>query len=821
MTDTKAAAKRLFEASSPSIVGTDVETYFQVRGISLLASPPPCLRFAAKLKHPNEQFFPALLVQATNPVTGEPIGGVQRVFLAWGGKGKAQVEKKEQKLSLGPMKGGVARLAEPIEGQPLLIGEGVETVLTAMEASGLPGWSTLGTAGLKAFMPPPGINHVIALAENDGGPNQKALEVLIPALTAHGVRVEIARPPPGLKDFNDCVNGVSGHEAGAGRALVKHAIEAAMAGETRSEGPPIITGDDEHDGKFSMTESGLYRNKNKKWTWVSQSFEVLGLARGAAPQNETAAGWGKLVRFKNPDGKICEEVVTAAMLHSDMNGAMTQLADRGMEIKGTVAARRSLAEFLIAAKAETRVTIAHSTGWIESDSARAFVIPGAIIGDFGDRIVLAKNMGAPYSQRGTLADWRNAIAIPAGNHLMMRFCLSTALAGPLLWLGGYESGIFHLFGQSSIGKTTLLRVAASVWGSGADNGYVRVWRATANGLEANMAGACDTLLPLDEVGQVDGKEIGQAIYMASSGVGKTRMTKDATLKASHKWRLPILSSGEQPIGSKLVEDTRHGKRAFAGQLVRAIDIQANRGPAGVFDHYPDFDSKAFTAEMKQAASRFYGTPGPEFVRRLIERGIDGDIMRAKVATFVEVAFANAKDYHGQVGRAAERFGLIAAAGELAIELSLLPWSEPPRADALALFKDWLEARGGAVPAEVRQIVEKVRYFLEAHGGSRFEDLDRPPTHPVTLLPSDQRIPNRAGYRRGKGAKQRWLILPQVWREEVCQGFNPTEVAKILHGFGMLEPGENGELARKQRLPNGQGTQRFYVVTPSIFEGWEE
>ena len=449
------------------------------------------------------------------------------------------------------------------------------------------------------------------------------------------------------------------------------------------------------------------------------------------------------------------------------------------------------------------------------------MIPGAIIGHLGDRIVLAKNMGAPYSQRGTLADWRDAIAIPAGNHLMMRFCLSTALAGPLLWLAGYESSVFHLCGQSSIGKTTLLRSAASVWGSGADNGYVRVWRATVNGLEANMAGACDTLLPLDEVGQVDGKEIGQAIYMASSGVGKTRMTKDATLKTSHKWRLLILSSGEQPIESKLVEDTRRGKRAFAGQLVRAIDIQANRGPAGVFDHYPGFDFKAFTAEMKQAASRFYGMAGAEFVRRLIERGIDGDIVRAKVAAFTEVALANEKDYHGQAGRAAERFGLVAAAGELAVELELLPWSANPTADALALFKDWLEGRGGAVPAEVRQIIAKVRYFLEAHGGSRFEDLDHPPTNPVTLLPYDQRIPNRAGYRRGRGANQRWLVLPHVWREEVCQGFDPTEVAKILHSFGMLEPGEDGKQSRKQRLPNTKGTQRFYVLTPLIFEGWEE
>ena len=98
-----------------------------------------------------------------------------------------------------------------------------------------------------------------------------------------------------------------------------------------------------------------------------------------------------------------------------------------------------------------------------------------------------------------------------------------------------------------------------------------------------------------------------------------------------------------------------------------------------------------------------------------------------------------------------------------------------------------------VPAEIRQIIEKVRYFLEAHGGSQFEDWDAPLVHPVTLLPFDQRVSNRAGYRRGKGAKQRWLILPQVWREEVCQGFNPTEVARILHGLGMLESGENGEL----------------------------
>jgi hypothetical protein len=70
--------------------------------------------------------------------------GIQRTFLGWSGKGKAQVEKGEQKMSLGPCRGGVVRLAEPIDGKPLLLGEGVETVLTVMEATGLPGWATLG-----------------------------------------------------------------------------------------------------------------------------------------------------------------------------------------------------------------------------------------------------------------------------------------------------------------------------------------------------------------------------------------------------------------------------------------------------------------------------------------------------------------------------------------------------------------------------------------------------------------------------------------------------------------------------------------------------
>ena len=48
-----------------------------------------------------------------------------------------------------------------------------------MQASSLPGWSTFGTSGLKNLVLPEPVKWVIALAENDGGPSDKALDEFI------------------------------------------------------------------------------------------------------------------------------------------------------------------------------------------------------------------------------------------------------------------------------------------------------------------------------------------------------------------------------------------------------------------------------------------------------------------------------------------------------------------------------------------------------------------------------------------------------------------------------------------------------------------
>ena len=382
---------------------------------------------------------------------------------------------------------------------------------------------------------------------------------------------------------------------------------------------------------------------------------------------------------------------------------------------------------------------------------------------------------------------------------------------PLRWRGRCwtspesKGGGLHFFGRSSSGKTTLLQIAASVWGQGDGGGYVRTWRATANGLEGAAASATDTALILDEAGQVDARDMAPALYSLANGTGKARAARDGSLREPKTWRVLSISSGEVPVDGKLSED--RGRKTRAGQLVRLLDIPARRAH-GVFDHAgPDGDAANLAKSFKQVATSAYGTAGPEFVRRLIDERVMGDDLRAFIASFLRAHVPAGAD--GQIDRAAHRLGLIAAAGELATDFGLTDWraGEATEAAAWALAQ-WIEERGGTEPAEVSQAIATVRRFIEAHGEARFDSLDDSVAKPVN---------NRAGWRKGSGKDRRWLIPTETWKVEVCAGLDANFVANVLGERGMLERAGDG-LQKPTRIEGR--LQRVRAVTPRIFDGGE-
>ena len=156
----------------------------------------PPSRFHAGLKHPSGGVWPTLVALVTRGTDAEPIA-IHRTFLALNGNGKAPVDPA--KMMLGPCRGGVVRLAEP--GEVLMVGEGIETCLAAMQGTEHAAWAALSTSGLRALGLPHDPREVIVLADGDE-PGEAAARDCSRRWKREGRRVRIARPPQGL-DFND------------------------------------------------------------------------------------------------------------------------------------------------------------------------------------------------------------------------------------------------------------------------------------------------------------------------------------------------------------------------------------------------------------------------------------------------------------------------------------------------------------------------------------------------------------------------------------------------------------------------------------------
>lgn len=220
-------------------------------------------------------------------------------------------------------------------------------------------------------------------------------------------------------------------------------------------------------------------------------------------------------------------------------------------------------------------------------------------------------------------------------------------------------------------------------------------------------------------------------------------------------------------------------------------------------------AKDFADDLKEVARTYYGTPIRAFLRQLVCESQDDlraawQVFQKDFLNTCQAEFLNRQPMQPQIGRACDRFALVAFAGEMATEAGITGWNEgDTKAAALRMFGDWLKARGtGSTDEEAA--LRQVRLFLESHSDSRFRRLGG----------GDERtIINQAGYieRNDNGEIKIWYILPEVFRAEVCKGFDSTRVAKLLQARDCLRT--THDLRCEKRVPNGR--DKFYAITQKI------
>lgn len=548
----------------------------------------------------------------------------------------------------------------------------------------------------------------------------------------------------------------------------------------------------------------------KRWVAFGSELHVLAHTRTAEGEDH-----GRLLEVVDGDGLRHLWAMPAAMLAGSGEAIRAELLRLGWTPapSGGRRWREWLLEYLISADPEDRARCVAGIGW----HGTAFVLPDETISAeaTGERVILqsAERLDHALRASGSLEDWKTEVAARALDNSRLLLAISAAFAGPLLAVTGDEGGGFHFRGASSSGKSTALAVAGSVWGGGGPRGYIQSWRATDNALESLAAmhnGAC---LCLDELSQVDSRAAGAAAYMLANGVGKARAGREGQARKAHEWRLLFLSNGEMGLGDKIAEG---GGRIAAGMEVRVVDLRADAGAGlGLFeDLHGAADAAGFAQTLKAASGKVYGTAARAFLRH-VTADLPG--MRDGVAGlrrgFTKAAVPAGAS--GQVARVADRFALVAAAGELASALGVTGWPEGAAAGAaLRCFRDWLAERGGVGSGEVADARARLRRAVEVDGHSRFLPWD-PDSRTVVRM-------NALGYRRQPDeaitneppafffhASGMAELLAGLDRKTVLEGLADEGV--ILRHEVTVKGARVQSLSRVYKVPSEKAAVRLYQV----------
>jgi putative DNA primase/helicase len=398
---------------------------------------------------------------------------------------------------------------------------------------------------------------------------------------------------------------------------------------------------------------------------------------------------GKLLEFRTIHG----EIKKICMRSKDLFAGHTQtilkdLAGAGLHINLEAPTRKILV-YLNNYSPARSIKTTRKSGWC----ANGFLTENGIITieEREEDILLDTAYGSTcVSVSGSGNDWRENIGRLCCGNSRLILAASTAFTAPLLHLLDRPNFGIQLVGKSSAGKTTALYVAASVYGP---RGYVKSWRATDNGLETVAFNHNDMLLILDEMGEMSPQKIGATVYMLANGVGKTRANTSGDAKQPKTWRIALLSAGEIDLNTHMASV---GSAAMAGQNIRLLPVPAvPKDMIGLIENTHGFNTaSAMVKHLITATQRCYGAPLLEYIRLLMrnqEKIID-DFNNGLEEKKAEIVPSHAD---GQNNRVFDFFFTVGFAGELATQYGLTGWREGEALSvAIAIFKDWVVAKGG-------------------------------------------------------------------------------------------------------------------------------
>jgi uncharacterized protein (DUF927 family)/DNA primase len=280
--------------------------------------------------------------------------------------------------------------------------------------------------------------------------------------------------------------------------------------------------------------------------------------------------------------------------------SIIEFADRGLRVTSSTASE--LINFLAAYETANPAAIPERIsldrlGWISDTEFYPFNTNTDVVFEVNNssgKVLKNLRTGGSYDK------WKDLARELRKNHYA-RFIISASFASPLLHKINCRTFVIHLWGDSTAGKTAVLKTAISAWGNIDSNGLMGNANATNVGLE----NFCATLkhLPFG----VDEKQAASAnkfdaetlIYMLSEGQGKVRGAKGGGNQDMLYWNNIVIFTGETSMTKSNTMD---------GAQNRILEIHERPVP----------DEQLGKLAHRVTASN-YGHAGREFMAAIIQR----------------------------------------------------------------------------------------------------------------------------------------------------------------------------------------------------------
>lgn len=521
---------------------------------------------------------------------------------------------------------------------------------------------------------------------------------------------------------------------------------------------------------------------------LSDPIRIIGRGTDTAGNHYRVIAW---------QDSFSHQTKTAALKMADIgtNAGFQNLQQRGITIHAGRRKRELLADYLQTQGESTPFHIVDKAGWHGKD----YILPsGEVIHTQDHKNKKDKHspqtlyngdtsQAAAFCVSGSLKEWQEQVSQYAAGNSRLCLAIGTALAAPLLAILGEQNGGFHIYGKSSDGKTTAAKVGLSVWGQ--PEKIKNAWNGTALGFANAALARNDNFMVLDEIAECEPHIIAKTTYSVINGKSKLQGAKDGGNRQQSEWRILIFSTGEYDLKNYI---ERGGMKWEAGQSVRLPSLPA-MVRYGVYDHLHGFhNGAALSDHLLHAINEQHGAAGKAWIEKLLT--LNTERIHAAHNTFMQIL----PELNGQALRVARRFATVAAALELASEITGLA-AGVGMAGVKKCFDDWYSINGN-MDYETRAILDQAENFMQLYGeSSRFVEWYSHYTNH-----------DHAGYYKELDEKEKrkeYWIIPSVFESEVLRHTDTQNGCLVLHRVGWLQKPKSGKGWKQQRYLKG----RFYVL----------